>query len=54
MEYQDSELTQALREKNYYKSKKREVMFERIAVTICVLAILFFLGRTLVTYYQAF
>jgi len=52
MEYQDSELTQAIRKDAYYRSKaKQEKMFNAVAIGFCVLAISYFVGRTLYTFY---
>ena len=58
MEYLDSELVQAIREKNYYKNKARQDRFERLAeITVIVFftfIVAYFIGRTIITFLPAF
>jgi hypothetical protein len=54
MEYLDSELVQAIREKNYYKSKKREELYTKIIIGFFMFAFAYFIGRTIITFLPAF
>lgn len=53
MEYQDSELVQELRKNSYYKAQKREKFYTKVTLIVIVLAVIYFLGRTFITFYPA-